>query len=98
MLSPTEVDRHRYVYCCILRKLKKPRAVLYCTPENVCDSVRGTVQYFQYRSSTVVAVPLFVGRLGSCPTSGERLIRGYTKFDFTVDDGKERLNPSRDKS
>ena len=23
-----------------------------------------------------------------CPTSGERLIHGYTKFDFTVDEGK----------
>ena len=23
--------------------------------------------------------------------------RRYTKFDFTVDEGKERLNPSRDK-
>ena len=22
----------------------------------------------------------------------------YTKFDFTVDEGKERLNPSRDKN
>ena len=32
-----------------------------------------------------------------CPTSGERLIRGYTKFDFAVDEGKVRLNPSRDK-
>ena len=29
--------------------------------------------------------------------SGERLIRYYTKFDFTVDEGKERLNPSREK-
>ena len=26
-----------------------------------------------------------------------RLIRGYTKFDFTVDEGKRRLHPSRDK-
>ena len=26
------------------------------------------------------------------------LIRGYTKFDFTVDEGKGRLNPSRDKN
>ena len=25
------------------------------------------------------------------------LCRGYTKFDFTVDEGKGRLNPSRDK-
>ena len=37
----------------------------------------------------------------SCPTSGEkRFIRGYclyTTFDFKVDEGKERLNPSRDK-
>ena len=33
----------------------------------------------------------------SYPTSGERLIRGDTKFDFTVDEGKGRLNPSRDK-
>ena len=30
------------------------------------------------------------------PTSGERSTRGYTKFDFTVDKGKGRLNPSRD--
>ena len=29
--------------------------------------------------------------------SGERLIRGHTKFDFTVDDGKGRLNLSRDR-
>ena len=34
----------------------------------------------------------------SCPTSGERSIRGYAKFDFTVDEGKGRLNPSRDKN
>ena len=35
----------------------------------------------------------------SClPTSGERLIRGYTKFDFTVDEGKGWLDPSRDKN
>ena len=27
-----------------------------------------------------------------------QLFRGYTKFDFTVDEGKERLNPSRDKN
>ena len=32
-----------------------------------------------------------------CPTSGERLRRGYTKFHFTVDEGKGRLNLSRDK-
>ena len=25
------------------------------------------------------------------------MCHGYTKFDFTVDEGKERLNPSRDK-
>ena len=24
----------------------------------------------------------------SCPTREEQLIRGYTKFDFTVDEGK----------
>ena len=30
------------------------------------------------------------------PTSGERLIRGYTKFDFTVNEHKGRLNPYRD--
>ena len=34
----------------------------------------------------------------SCPTSLERLTGGYTEFDFTVDEGKERLNPSRDKN
>ena len=36
---------------------------------------------------------------GSRPTDGERLIRGYryTKFDFTVDEGKGRLNPSRER-
>ena len=28
-----------------------------------------------------------------CPTSGELLIRGYIKLDFTVDEGKERLTP-----
>ena len=33
----------------------------------------------------------------SCLTSGERLVRGYTEFDCTIDDGKGRLNPSRDK-
>ena len=33
-----------------------------------------------------------------CPTtSGERLIRYYTKFDLTVGEGKERMNPSREK-
>ena len=31
-------------------------------------------------------------------TSGEGLIRGYTKFDFTVDEIKGRLNPSREAS
>ena len=36
--------------------------------------------------------------LTSGQTSGERLIRGYTKSDFTVDEGKERPNPSRDKN
>ena len=35
--------------------------------------------------------------LTSCPTRGERLYHGYTRFDFTVDEGKGRLNPSRDK-
>ena len=34
-----------------------------------------------------------------CPTSsGERLIRGYTEFDSTVDEGKGRLNPSCEKN
>ena len=33
----------------------------------------------------------------SCPTSGERLIRGYTKYNFTVDEGKGWLNLSSDK-
>ena len=32
-----------------------------------------------------------------CPTSGEQLCREYTKFDFTVDEEKGRLRPSRDK-
>ena len=32
------------------------------------------------------------------PTSGERLNRYYTKFGFTIDEGKERLNPSREKN
>ena len=31
-------------------------------------------------------------------TSGERLNRWYTKFDFTVDEVKERLNHSREKN
>ena len=33
-----------------------------------------------------------------CPTSGERLNRKYKREDFTVDDGKERLNSSREKN
>ena len=34
-----------------------------------------------------------------CPTGGERLNRSYTEeFDFTVDEGKEWLNPSREKN
>ena len=33
-----------------------------------------------------------------CPTSGERLYRKYAKFDFTVDEGKEWLNPFREKN
>ena len=37
-------------------------------------------------------------QINKCPTSGERLIRGYTKVDSTVDEGKERLNPSREKN
>ena len=32
------------------------------------------------------------------PTSGERLIRGHTNFDFTVGEGKRWLNASRDKN
>ena len=32
------------------------------------------------------------------PSSGERSIRWYTKFDFTVDEGMERLNPSHEKN
>ena len=34
------------------------------------------------------------------PTSGERLNRSlvHTKFDFTVDEGKKRLNPPREKN
>ena len=32
------------------------------------------------------------------PTSGERLNRSYTKFDITIDEGKEWLNPSREKN
>ena len=35
--------------------------------------------------------------LTSCPTSGERSCRGFPKFDVTVDEGKGRLNLSRDK-
>ena len=31
------------------------------------------------------------------PNSGERVYRGYTKFDLTVDEEKEALKPSRDK-
>ena len=27
-----------------------------------------------------------------------RLVHGYTKFDFTVDKGKGRLNPSRERN
>ena len=34
----------------------------------------------------------------ACPTSGEGLICGYTKFVFTVDERKGRLNPSREKN
>ena len=33
-----------------------------------------------------------------CPTGGERLNRWYAQFDFTVDEGKEWLNPSREKN
>ena len=33
----------------------------------------------------------------SCPTSRERLLRGYTNFDFTVDEGKRRHNLFWDK-
>ena len=36
--------------------------------------------------------------LTSCPTSGARLFRGYIKIEFTVDEGKGRLNPSRDRN
>ena len=32
------------------------------------------------------------------PTNRERLIRGFTKFNFTVDEEKGQLNPSRDKN
>ena len=34
----------------------------------------------------------------TCPTSGERLYRGYIKFDSTVDERKKRLNLSRGKN
>ena len=30
--------------------------------------------------------------------NGWRTIKSYTKFDFTVDEGKEWLNPSREKN
>ena len=33
-----------------------------------------------------------------CSMGGERLNRQYTKFDFAVDEGKEWLNPSREKN
>ena len=35
--------------------------------------------------------------LTPCPSSGERLLHGCTKFHFTVGEGEGRLNPSRDK-
>ena len=35
--------------------------------------------------------------LTPCPTSGERLFRTYTKFDFTVDERKGQLYLSREK-
>ena len=40
----------------------------------------------------------FLRTTKSYPTSGEQLpvLRGYTKSDFTVDEEKGRLNPSRD--
>ena len=34
----------------------------------------------------------------SFPTNGERLIDGYTTFDFTVDEGKGWLNISRERN
>ena len=44
-----------------------------------------------YSSESKVAVGVLDGLKS-------RLIRAYTKFDFTVDEGKERLNPSREKN
>ena len=54
-------------------------------PSDVGTRVRISAQSHELRFS-----------LTSRPTSRERSCRGYTTFDFTVDEGKERLNPSRD--
>ena len=51
-------------------------------------------------SSTGKSIPysqtFFVAFHAQQVTSGERLVRGYTKFDFTVGEGKGRLNSSRE--
>ena len=44
----------------------------------------------------VTRTGIFSHRNKKCPISGKRLIRGYTKFVFTVDGGKGRLNPFRE--
>ena len=60
------------------------RCIFMCTP-----SWRGTMAVYRF-----LALPP-----KKCPTSGERLFNLlYTKFDFTVDEGKEWLNPSREKN
>ena len=52
----------------------------------------------QQSNEIKMAINVSLQKKSCLPTSGERLIRGYTKFDFTVDEGKEWLDPSRDKN
>ena len=47
---------------------------------------------------TSIKYSVYVDVIRHSPTSGGRLIRSYTKSDLTVDERKERLNPSCNKN
>ena len=54
-------------------------------------------QYYCYNKRAAILQQIIKTTV-KCPTGGERLNRQYTKFDFAVDEGKEWLNPSREKN
>ena len=63
-------------------------SVVQLVTSNLSDDVSSS-------PGAVTRTRIFPKKKKSCPTSGERFIRGYTKFDFAVDQGKGWLDPSR---